>query len=77
MKRPKISRRSETRPYGRVSDPTRNCRKFLTPLRSAPRLGLLFIPCPPPSGPIGRVAPTVRPAWPHIPDAPSRTPTGT
>ena len=33
MKRPKISRRAETRPYGRVSAPTRNCRRFLTQLR--------------------------------------------
>ena len=49
MKRPKISRRAETRPYGRVSAPTGNCRKFLTQLR---------------------------PAWSHIPDAPSRTPAG-
>ena len=32
MKRPKISRRAETRPYGRVSAPTGNCRKFLTQL---------------------------------------------
>ena len=32
MKRPKISRRAETRPYGRVSAPTRNCRRFLTQL---------------------------------------------
>ena len=32
MKRPKISCRAETRPYGRVSAPTRNCRKFLTQL---------------------------------------------
>ncbi len=30
--RPKISRRAETRPYGRVSAPTRNCRRFLTQL---------------------------------------------
>ncbi len=34
MKRPKISRRAETRPYGRVSAPTRNCRRFLTQLYS-------------------------------------------
>ena len=34
MKRPKISRRAETRPYGRVSAPTGNCRKFLTQLRA-------------------------------------------
>ena len=33
MKRPKISRRAETRPYGRVSAPTGNCRKFLTQLQ--------------------------------------------
>ena len=33
MKRPKISRRAETRPYGWVSAPTGNCRKFLTQLR--------------------------------------------
>ena len=33
MKRPKISRRAETRPYGRVSAPTRNCRRFLTQLK--------------------------------------------
>ncbi len=33
MRRPKISRRVETRPYGRVSTPTGNCRKFLTQLR--------------------------------------------
>ena len=32
MKHPKISRRVETRPYGRVSTPTGNCRKFLTQL---------------------------------------------
>ena len=32
MKRPKISCRAETRPYGRVSAPTRNCRRFLTQL---------------------------------------------
>ena len=32
MRRPKISRRAETRPYGRVSAPTRNCRRFLTQL---------------------------------------------
>ena len=32
MKHPKISHRVETRPYGRVSTPTRNCRKFLTQL---------------------------------------------
>ena len=32
MRRPKISRRAETRPYGRVSAPTGNCRKFLTQL---------------------------------------------
>ena len=32
MKRPEISRRVETRPYGRVSTPTGNCRKFLTQL---------------------------------------------
>ena len=32
MKRPKISRRAETRPYGRVSAPTGNYRKFLTQL---------------------------------------------
>ena len=41
MKHPKISRRVETRPYGRVSTPTGNCRKFLTQLSimsaSAPR----------------------------------------
>ncbi len=35
MKHPKISRRAETRPYGRVSAPTGNCRKFLTQLRAA------------------------------------------
>ncbi len=35
MKRPKISRRAETRPYGRVSAPTGNCRKFLTQLIDA------------------------------------------
>ena len=34
MKRPKISRRAETRPYGRVSAPTGNCRKFLTQLEN-------------------------------------------
>ena len=48
MRRPKISRRAETRPYERISAPTRNCRRFLTQL-----------PCPPLSGPIGRVVPTV------------------
>ena len=32
MRRPKISCRAETRPYGRVSAPTRNCRRFLTQL---------------------------------------------
>ena len=41
MKHPKISRRVETRPYGRVSTPTGNCRKFLTQLQPTP---------PPPSG---------------------------
>ena len=38
MKRPKISRRAETRPYGRVSAPTGNCRKFLTQLNRIPTL---------------------------------------
>ena len=37
MKRPKISRRAETRPYGRVSAPTGNCRKFLTQLAGGRR----------------------------------------
>ena len=37
MKRPKISRRAETRPYGRVSAPTGNCRKFLTQLFTTPK----------------------------------------
>ena len=37
MKRPKISRRAETRPYGRVSALTGNCRKFLTQLASSRR----------------------------------------
>ncbi len=37
MKHPKISRRAETRPYGRVSAPTGNCRKFLTQLEMGHR----------------------------------------
>ncbi len=37
MKRLKISRRAETRPYGRVSAPTGNCRKFLTQLSNFAR----------------------------------------
>ncbi len=39
MRRPKISRRAETRPYGRVSAPTGNCRKFLTQLSVARTCG--------------------------------------
>ncbi len=42
MKRPKISRRAETRPYGRVSAPTGNCRKFLTQLDSSIRFSVLL-----------------------------------
>ncbi len=71
-----------TYPDGAVADTGRSRRhnSLSFPIRRtsrfAPRFCWLFIPCPPPSDPIGRVAPTVRQAWSHIPDAPSRTPTG-
>ncbi len=55
MKHPKISRRVETRPYGRVSTPTGNCRKFLTQLslhaRKSPEPGTTESPTDPSTSP--------------------------
>ena len=77
MKRPKISRRAETRPYGRVSAPTGNCRKFLTQLgRGGPQNGprrMLHVRTASASIALSTARATL-PSDPNAPLSPSNTP---